>query len=142
MGKDLQLTVGERYSIITAVFFPPYVVFELPSNMALRKVGCRVWLSLITVLWGGVMLGMAFLTNWHQLLVCRVLLGVLEAGFFPGCVYLISCWYTRAEVQKRIAAFYLTAMVISGVSGHGLEIQRSVANKDLQISLCPGSSQT
>lgn len=43
----------------------------------------------------------AFLTDWKQLAACRVLLGLLEAGFFPGCVYLIQCWYTRFETQKR-----------------------------------------
>lgn len=63
---------------------PAYIVFELPSNMLMRKIGCRVWLSFITIAWGSVMLGMAFLTNWHQLAACRVLLGILEAGFFPG----------------------------------------------------------
>lgn len=120
MGRDLQLTVGERYSIISAIFFAPYIVFELPSNIVLRKVGCRIWLSTIVILWGGVMLGMGFLTDWTQLAACRVLLGLLEAGFFPGCVYLIQCWYTRFETQKRLALFYLTAMVISGVSAYGL----------------------
>ncbi|KDE08198.1 hypothetical protein MVLG_01677 [Microbotryum lychnidis-dioicae p1A1 Lamole] len=123
MAKDLKLTVGQRYSIITCVFFPPYIVFELPSNILLRKIGARNLLSAIVALWGAVMLGMGFVTNWHQLAACRVLLGLLESGFFPGCVFLISCWYTRYETQKRMAVFYLTSMVISGFSnilGYGI----------------------
>ncbi|KAI5476832.1 hypothetical protein MNV49_007128 [Pseudohyphozyma bogoriensis] len=116
MARDLRLTVGERYSIISLVFFAPYVVFELPSNIVLRKVGCRNWLSLITLLWGSIMLGMAFVETWEQLMACRILLGLLESGFFPGCVFLISTWYTRFETQKRMAFFYLTSMVISGFS--------------------------
>lgn len=125
MGRDLQLTVGTRYSTITAVFFAPYIVFELPSNIVLRKLGARHWLSFIVVAWGAVMLGMGFVTSWTQLLACRVLLGLLEAGFFPGCIFLISCWYTRYQTQKRMAVFYLTSMVISGFSniiGYGMSL--------------------
>ncbi|GAA5881185.1 hypothetical protein JCM16303_004834 [Sporobolomyces ruberrimus] len=125
MAKALQLTVGERYSIITLVFFVPYIIFELPSNLLIRKVGPRVLLSAITVLWGAVMLGMGFVTDWTQLLACRFLLGLLESGFFPGCVFLISCWYTRHELQKRMSFFYLTSMVISGFSniiGYGISL--------------------
>ncbi|KAK4046707.1 hypothetical protein OIV83_005910 [Microbotryomycetes sp. JL201] len=116
MAKDLQLTVGMRYSIITAIFFPTYILFELPSNIVLRKAGCRNWLSFIAVAWGAVMLGMGFVNNWHQLAACRVILGLLEAGFFPGCVFLISTWYTRFETQRRLALFYLFSMFLAGFS--------------------------
>ncbi|GAA5988721.1 hypothetical protein JCM5350_001992 [Sporobolomyces pararoseus] len=125
MAKALELTVGERYSIITLIFFVPYIIFELPSNLLIRKVGPRVLLSSITILWGAVMLGMGFVTDWTQLLACRFLLGLLESGFFPGCVFLISCWYTRHELQKRMSFFYLTSMVISGFSniiGYGISL--------------------
>ncbi|GAA5937716.1 uncharacterized protein JCM15063_002095 [Sporobolomyces koalae] len=123
MAKDLKLTVGERYSIITLIFFVPYIIFELPAALLSRKIGPRALLSTITILWGSVMLGMAFVKNWEQLLACRFLLGLLESGFFPSCVYLISCWYTRHELQKRMSFFYLTSMVISGFSniiGYGM----------------------
>ncbi|KAJ7227937.1 major facilitator superfamily domain-containing protein [Mycena rebaudengoi] len=123
MAKELQLTVGERYSIIGLIFFIPYIIFELPSNILLRKIGTRNHLTTITVLWGAVMLGMGFVKTWEQLAACRVLLGLLESGFFPGCVFLISCWYTRYQTQKRIAVFYLTSMVITGFSqiiGYGI----------------------
>merc|ERR1711881_586993 len=116
MAVDLKLTVGERYSIITLVFFVPYIVFELPSNLIIRKVGCRNQLSTIVILWGAVMIGMAFLKTWEQLAVCRALLGLLEAGFFPGCAYLIATWYRRYEQSRRFAWFYLASMVVSGFS--------------------------
>ncbi|KAJ7114562.1 major facilitator superfamily transporter [Mycena crocata] len=116
MAVELHLTVGERYSIISLLFFVPYVIFQLPSNILLRKIGTRNHLSAIVILWGAVMLGMGFLKTWEQLAVCRVLLGLLESGFFPGCVFLISCWYTRFQTQKRLAVFYLTSMVITGFS--------------------------
>ncbi|BGP56867.1 hypothetical protein JCM8202v2_004500 [Rhodotorula sphaerocarpa] len=81
MAKDLELTVGERYSIISCVFFVPYILFELPSNLIIRKVGARNQLSTIAILWGSVMIGMSFCKTWTQLLGCRILLGTLEAGF-------------------------------------------------------------
>lgn len=106
MNKELQLQVGNRYSVILLVFFAPYVVFELPSNIALRKFGAANWLSLITLLWGITIVCMGLSTNWTHLVVCRTFLGVFEAGFFPGCVYVVSCWYTRYETGKRLSGMF------------------------------------
>lgn len=58
------------------------------------------------------MLGMGFVKSWGVLALCRFLLGTLEAGFLPGCAYLISCWYTRYEVGKRLAAFAMISIVV------------------------------
>lgn len=63
----------------------------------MRAVGPRIHLALITTLWGGCMIGMGFMTNWEQMVGLRLVLGILEAGFFPSCVYLLSTWYTRCE---------------------------------------------
>ncbi|TGZ77489.1 MFS general substrate transporter [Ascodesmis nigricans] len=116
MSVDLKLYEGERYSIALLMFFVPYFIFELPSNILLRKVGAAVWLSTIVLLWGIVMIGMGFVKTWVQLTILRTVLGLFEAGFFPGCVYLVSCWYVRYEVQKRMAAFYLVSVVVGGFS--------------------------
>jgi len=116
MGADLGLEVGNRYSIVSVVYFPPYILLELPSNLVLRKIGPRYWLSFIVVSWGAVQLGMGFVPSWQSLAVCRVLLGVGEAGFFPAIVFIVTTWYTRYEVQKRLAGFYLGAIFISGFS--------------------------
>jgi len=116
MATDLKLTVGDRYSIALLMFFIPYFLFELPSNIVLRKVGAANWLALITVCWGSVMVGMGFLKDWKMLVLCRTILGFFEAGFFPACVYLVSCWYVRFEVQKRMAAFYLISVLVGGFS--------------------------
>lgn len=101
MGQDLQLSVGERYTTVLVLFFPTYFLLELPSNIVLRKVGVANWLSFIAFSWGVIMIGQAFAKNWWTLAICRVLLGAMEAGFFPGCVYVITCWYLRYESQKR-----------------------------------------
>lgn len=116
MGKDLML-IGDRYSIISLVFFVTYIIFQPPSTIIIRKIGPRLHLALITILWGGCMIGMGFVTDWLQMSGMRILLGVLEAGFFPSSVYLLSTWYTRYEVGKRNAVFYLIGSVASAFAG-------------------------
>ncbi|TKX20120.1 MFS transporter-like protein 139 [Elsinoe australis] len=116
MGVDLVL-VGSRYSIIVLVFFLTYVFLQPPATVVLRKVGPRTFLPAITLLWGCVMIGMGFVKKWDQLIPLRLLLGVFEAGFFPGCAYLLSCWYPRYELQKRNAVFYLIGSMSSAFSG-------------------------
>ncbi|PGH17195.1 hypothetical protein AJ79_01333 [Helicocarpus griseus UAMH5409] len=116
MDEDLELSVGSRYSLISMIFFVPYIVFQFPSNIAIRKLGAMWWLPSLVVCWGAVMIGFGFTHTWDQLLGLRVILGILEAGFYPGCVFLLSCWYVRYEVQKRFSAFYLMALLSSGFS--------------------------
>ncbi|KAL0955861.1 hypothetical protein HGRIS_002063 [Hohenbuehelia grisea] len=116
MGKDLKLTVGARYSIVTCLYFVPYILGQLPGNLVLRKLGARNWLSFCVFAWGAVQLGMGFVPTWGYLILCRVLLGLFEAAFFPGLVLIISTWYRRYEVQTRLAAFYLLSITIGGFS--------------------------
>jgi MFS family permease len=84
--KALHLSVGNRYSIISLILFVPYILLELPSNILLRRVGPKAWLTFISLAWGSVQIGMGFVKSWQALVVCRVLLGALEAGFFPALV--------------------------------------------------------
>jgi MFS family permease len=116
MSGELNLT-GFRYNIANLVFFIPYILFQPPSTVLIRAIGPRIHLSAITLLWGAVMIGMGFVQDHGQLSACRVLLGVLEAGFFPSAVYLLSTWYTRYEVGKRYSLFYLLGSVAAAVSG-------------------------
>lgn len=67
----------------------------------MRKVGPRIHLSAITTAWGAVMIGMGFVQDWKDFAGLRVILGVLEAGFFPSCVYLLSTWYTRCKQRPQ-----------------------------------------
>src|SRR4051794_39557526 len=106
MKTGLKL-IGARYNIIVLIFFIPYVLFQPPATVILRKAGPRKFLSAITILWGACMICFGFVKKWDQMVGLRIILGVLEAGFFPGCAYLLSTWYTRYELQKRNAVFYL-----------------------------------
>ncbi|KAF3005863.1 hypothetical protein E8E13_009023 [Curvularia kusanoi] len=116
MGTDLKLT-GERYSIIVLLFFITYVALQPPATVVLRKVGPRIFLPSIVVLWGAVMIAFGFVKEWHTLIPLRLVLGIFEAGFFPGSAYLLSCWYQRYELQKRNTVFYLIGMLSSAFSG-------------------------
>ncbi|KAL3481891.1 major facilitator superfamily domain-containing protein [Aspergillus californicus] len=113
MDEDLGLDQGSRASVSLMVFFIGYVIFEIPSNAFIHNLGAANWLAFLAVAWGLVSMGIGFLHSWQGFAVLRSLLGVLEAGFFPGCVYLVSAWYVRYEVQKRMAGFFLTASALS-----------------------------
>jgi len=116
MGQDLKLQIGNRYSIVSCLYFVPYIILQLPSNIFLRFIGARTWLAFCVTSWGAVQLAMGFVPTWGFLALCRVLLGVFEAGFFPALVFIITTWYKRHEVQKRLAAFYLISLVLGGFS--------------------------
>jgi MFS family permease len=98
MNAELDLDVLEgstsRYSIVTIVFFATYIVCQPPATVICRWLGPRNFLSVIVILWGAVMIGMGFSDSYGTLAALRVVLGVLEAGFFPSCVYLLSTWCT------------------------------------------------
>jgi MFS family permease len=116
MGVDLKLT-GERYSIIVLLFFITYVALQPPATVVLRKLGPRIFLPSIVIIWGTVMIGFGFVKEWHTLIPLRLILGIFEAGFFPGSAYLLSCWYQRFELQKRNTVFFLIGMLSSAFSG-------------------------
>ncbi|KAF8590053.1 MFS general substrate transporter [Ramaria rubella] len=127
---EIGLGVGNHYSLATLVFFIPYIILEIPSNMVFRRVGASPYLATIGFLWGVVILSMGFVKTWNQMAALRGILGILEAGagFFPACVWLISCWYKRAEVQVRMASFYLMSVVagsFSSIIAYGLSTIRA-----------------
>jgi len=114
LAKDLKLTVGARYSVALLVFFIGYCLFELPSNYIIRRIGARWWLSALISLWGACVLAMGFIHTWKTLVVLRALLGVFEAGLFPGAIYIIGSWYRQFETARRISLFYMAALLASG----------------------------
>ncbi|KAF5373816.1 hypothetical protein D9758_000970 [Tetrapyrgos nigripes] len=114
MEEDLQIEIGNRYSVVSCLYFVPYILLQLPSNAVLRYFGVRYCMTVYVIGWGIAQLGMAFVKTWEQLLVCRVLLGAFEAGFFPAMTFVITTWYKRHEMQTRLAFFYLSAILIAG----------------------------
>ncbi|KAJ3507198.1 hypothetical protein NLJ89_g6443 [Agrocybe chaxingu] len=116
MEEDLRLDIGERYSLASMIYFIPYTLLQIPGNIILRWLGARTWLTICVVGWGFAQLGMAFVTTWGYLSLCRVFLGVFESGFFPSLVFIITTWYKRYEVQKRLAIFYLSSILVGSFS--------------------------
>ncbi|WP_406148117.1 MFS transporter [Streptomyces sp. NBC_01012] len=106
MGQDLTLTAAQ-FGFASGVFFIGYIILEVPSNMALHKFGARRWLARIMVCWGIVALLFTWVQNSEQLYTLRFLLGVAEAGFFPGAILFLSQWVPSRHRTKVLGLFYL-----------------------------------
>uniref|UniRef100_A0AAU3GW56 Putative tartrate transporter n=1 Tax=Streptomyces sp. NBC_01401 TaxID=2903854 RepID=A0AAU3GW56_9ACTN len=106
MGQDLTLTAAQ-FGFASGVFFIGYIILEVPSNMALHKFGARRWLARIMVSWGIVALLFTWVQNSEQLYTLRFLLGVAEAGFFPGAILFLSQWVPSRHRTKVLGLFYL-----------------------------------
>lgn len=108
--------VGNQYNIALVIFFVPYVVFEIPSNILLKKFNPNVWLSMNMFLFGFTTIMQGLVKNFSGLLACRFFLGVFETGMFPGAFYLIGMWYRRHEAQKRYT-FFFSSTTLAGAFG-------------------------
>ncbi|KAI5359824.1 Putative major facilitator superfamily, MFS transporter superfamily [Septoria linicola] len=129
MDESLNL-VGNRYSVIVLVFFPPYVLFNFVATVLTRKLGPRPFLAGITLAFGLVVIGFGLAQDWKVLIGLRVLLGMFESCFFPSAILLVAMWYTRREVAKRNAFFYLVGNSVGGFGGvlaYGLQQMDGVA---------------
>ncbi|USW57961.1 Putative major facilitator superfamily, MFS transporter superfamily [Septoria linicola] len=117
LTEDLNLD-GIQYNIALSIFFIPYILLEVPSNVILKKFKRpSTYIGILVVSWGIVMTFTGLVKNFAGLMICRVLLGVAEAGFFPGAVYLITRWYAQKQVQTRLALFYCASALSGAFSG-------------------------
>ncbi|KAI0976101.1 retrograde regulation protein 2 [Xylaria arbuscula] len=122
LPKDLDLT-GNRFSIAIFIFTIASIAFQLPSTLAVRTFGPRLWFSFITFSFGIITLSTAFIQTWQQLIALRVLLGAAVSGIYPGLTYLISTWYPRKEQQTRFAFLQMgevTILATGGIVNFGL----------------------
>ncbi|KAF2185774.1 MFS general substrate transporter [Zopfia rhizophila CBS 207.26] len=116
LQKELNMN-GTQYNVALLTFFPAYVALEVPANILMRKIRPSTWLSTLMFSWGVVTICQGLVHSYGGLVACRVLLGALEAGVLPGCIYLISMYYKRSEMQKRYTAFFTSAMVAGAFAG-------------------------
>lgn len=115
MNKELALS-SEAFGFAAGIFFIGYFLFEVPSNVALNKYGARVWISRILISWGIVATASAFVQSATQLYILRFLLGVAEAGFFPGIIIYLTYWF-RAKEQATTVALFTAAIPVSYLIG-------------------------
>ena len=115
MNKELGIT-SQQYGFAAGIFFIGYFLFEVPSNLMLHKVGARVWIARILLSWGLVATLTGLVQSVHQLYVARILLGVTEAGYFPGIVLYLTYWFPQRE-QARTLALFLTGYPVTSIVG-------------------------
>ena len=115
MLQDLKFS-ETVYGLGAGIFFIGYFLFEVPSNVILHRVGARVWIARIMITWGVISAGMMFVESATSFYIMRFLLGVAEAGFFPGIILYLTYWYPAAR-RARMIALFMSAIALSGVIG-------------------------
>jgi MFS transporter, ACS family, tartrate transporter len=104
------------FGFAAGIFFLGYILFEVPSNVLLHRVGANIWLARIMFSWGLVSMGMAFVTGATGLIIMRFLLGVAEAGFIPGITFYIMLWIPLRQ-RARLTAVWILATPFAGIAG-------------------------
>ncbi|NIH79101.1 MFS transporter [Amycolatopsis viridis] len=114
MNADLGLSAA-TYGLAAGIYFWAYCLLELPSNLILTKVGSRVWISRIMLLWGLITIASAFLIHsGTSLIVMRVVLGAAEAGYSPAAIYFISRWFPKA-IRARMYGMFVASLAVSAL---------------------------
>ena len=122
--QEAAFGVSERefsdiYGFAAGIFFLGYFLFEVPSNLILQRVGARIWIARIMVVWGFVSAAMMFVRTPTQFYAMRFLLGLAEAGFFPGIIFYLTAWFPSAQ-RARTVALFATGSALAGVVGSPL----------------------
>lgn len=115
MNADLGLSAAV-FGIGSGIFFLGYIAFEVPSNVMLERFGARLWIARIMISWGVLSAAMAFVQGPNSFYTVRLLLGIAEAGFFPGIIFYLTCWFPPQH-RARIIALFMIALPLSSVIG-------------------------
>ena len=125
MNKAIGLS-SSAYGFGSGIFFLGYILFQVPANLLMMRVGARVWIALVVVFWGLVSVGSAFVIGPHSFYALRFLLGVAESGFFPGVILYLSLWFPARDRAQAIAVFMaaapLSTAIGSPISGALMEL--------------------
>ncbi|MGC9159427.1 MAG: MFS transporter [Terracidiphilus sp.] len=115
MNRDLGMN-AQQFGFAAGIFFFGYLIFQIPSNLILHKIGARVWISIILFVWGLVASLTGLAQTAQHLYVARFVLGLVEAGFFPGVILYLTYWFPQRELAKAVALF-MTALAFSSIVG-------------------------
>ena len=116
MNKELGIS-GQQYGLLVGTFFFGYFLFEIPSNLLLHRIGARIWIARILLTWGIVAMLTGFVRNVHDLYIVRFMLGLAEAGSYPGIVLYLSYWFRQRERAQAIALVVVGIPVTSILGG-------------------------
>ncbi|KAF2467041.1 MFS general substrate transporter [Lindgomyces ingoldianus] len=116
LSKELHIQAGNKYNAALVIFFVPYILFEIPSNILLKKFKPRIWLSSCMFAFGLITTCQGLVQSYSGLLTTRFFLGLAETGMFPGAFYLIGMWYRRYEAQRRYT-FFFSSTTLAGAFG-------------------------
>jgi MFS transporter, ACS family, tartrate transporter len=126
MNRDLHFSAS-IYGFGAGLFFLSYAACEIPSNLLLYRFGARRWIARIMITWGLLAMGMMFVKTPVEFYVVRFLLGMAEAGFFPGVVYYLSQWFPANMRARTVSRFYvalpLSSVFMGGLAGALLNLQ-------------------
>ena len=115
MNKQLGLSPSQ-FGLAAGIFFLGYCVFEIPSNLMLHRFGARRWLARIMISWGIVLAATVFVVGPNSFYALRLLLGIAEAGFFPGVTYFLAAWFP-AQYRTRMLAWFLIGIPMASLIG-------------------------
>ena len=115
MQRELHFS-DSVYGLGAGIFFIGYLLFQVPSNLMLQRVGARRWICVLMIVWGCISVSTAFITSIRSFYLIRFLLGSAEAGFFPGIIFYIRDWFPTAG-RARTVALFMTAGPLSAVVG-------------------------
>lgn len=124
MNKELAIT-SKQFGLVAGIFFFGYFLFEIPSNLLLHKLGARIWIARILITWGILAMLTGLVQSVHQLYAVRFLLGLAEAGYFPGIALYLTYWFRQRDQAQAIALFLagipVTSILGAPVSGFILD---------------------
>ncbi len=121
MNRDLHIGAG-LFGLAAGMFFLGYFLFEVPSNLILLRVGARRWIMLLMIAWGMVSVATAFVPGFKLYIVLRFLLGLAEAGFYPGVILYLTFWLPP-RVRSSVMAIFVTAIPLSNLIGAPVSAQ-------------------
>lgn len=127
------LMTDKQYNTALSLFFVFYIVFEIPSQMMLKKFRPKWYISCLTLSWGLVMSLTCLIQSYRGFMAARSFLGITESGLFPAAGYTLSMWYSRSEMASRVALFFCAASVagaLSGILAYGISFMDGLAGME------------
>jgi sugar phosphate permease len=118
MNKELAIS-SQQFGLVAGIFFFGYFLFEIPSNLLLHKIGARIWIARILITWGILAMLSGLVHSVHQLYAVRFLLGLAEAGYFPGIVLYLTYWFRQRD-QAQMIALFLAGIPVTSILGSPL----------------------